>query len=450
LQFPSSGAQRASDHRLAQLARIFVLAFIAGGMLPLAQAAPVAVAGSCGTNWTSKIQPPPTIRVLNSRTGGVWVVDFRDYVGWVMASGEFPTYDPTPVLEAGATAVKQYGWYYTLQGHHRSAYRTASGVCYDVRDDTNDQLFKPEYANPTAKQLQAIAATWNLTLRKNGRFFLTGYRYGGNVACGSDADGWKLYERSMVHCAQQGWDVRKIQSRYYQPGVDFVWSNSSPSGDTDTTAPTVTAPRVALRTGATLGRVVTTLTWGASDKGSGVVDYNIQHRAGDGSWHNVILRDRLATHATFFLKADRSHVFRVRARDKAGNLSSFVAAPKVQPQIVQSSSATLSGTWKAAPDAKASGGGTRYATDQGAKASLAFRGRAIGVVAQRGPGRGLADILVDGKKVATIDLQAAALQERRVVYSTHWISLGEHTISIVVVGTTGRPRVDLDAFVVLR
>lgn len=450
MQFPNSGAQRASDHSLARLGRVLVLAFIAGGMLPLAQAAPAAIAGSCGTNWTSKTEPPPTIRVLNSRTGGVWVVDFRDYVGWVMASGEFPTYDPMAVLEAGATAVKQYAWYYALEGHHRPGYRTAQGVCYDVRDDTRDQLFKPEYANPTDKQLRAVANTWDLTLRKNGRFFLTGYRYGDNVACGSDADGWKLYERSMVRCAQQGWDARKIQSRYYQPGVDFVWSNSSPSGGGDTTAPSVSAPRLGLRSGATLGRVVTTLTWGASDKGSGVVNYNIQHRSGSDSWHNVILRDRTATHATFFLRSDRVHRFRVRARDRAGNLSAFVAAPRVQPDVLQTGSATLSGTWKAAPDARASGGGTRYSTEPGARATLSFSGRAIGVVAQRGPGRGLADILVDGKKVATIDLQAVSLQQRRVVYSVRWSSLGKHIISIVVAGTNGHPRVDLDAFVVLR
>ncbi len=450
MRFPSSGAQRASDHKLAQLARVLVLAVVAGGMLPLVQSAP-AMAGSCGTNWTSKTEPPPTIRVLNSRTGGVWVVDFRDYVGWVMASGEFPTYDPMAVLQAGATAVKQYGWYYALQGHHRAAYRTASGVCYDVRDDTVDQLFKPEFANPTDKQLQAVASTWGLTLRKNGRFFLTGYRYGGQVPCGSDADGWKLYERSMVQCADMGWSFRKIQERYYQPNVQFVWTNSSPSGSGDTTAPKVTAPLTTLRTGATLGRVITTVSWSATDEGgSGVVNYNLQRRSGNGKWRNVILPPGATARATLFLRSDRLHLFRVRARDQAGNLSAFTPALKVLPDVVQSSSAALSGTWKAAPDAKASGGGTRYSTEPGAKASLAFTGRAIGVVAQRGPDRGLADVLVDGTKVATINLQAAALQERRVVYATRWSSLGKHTISIVVASTGGHPRVDLDAFVVLR
>ena len=325
-----------------------------------------------------------------------------------MASGEFPTYDPMPVLEAGATAVKQYGWYYTLEGHHRSAYRTPSGVCYDVRDDTNDQLFKPEFALPTAKQLDAVAATWNLTLRKNGRFFLTTYRYGNDVPCGSDADGWKLYERSMVHCADQGWDLRKIQVRYYQPNIEFVWSGSTPADSGDTVAPTVTTPQMRLRTGTTLGNVITTVTWSASDAGTGVVDYNLQHRAGGGHWHNVILSQPAATSRTLHLRPDRSHQFRVRARDAAGNLSTFVSGPKFYPHVLQTGAATLSGTWKSAPDANASGGETRYATQPGATARLHFQGRAIGIVVQRGPGRGGLPILLDGKKVATIDLQAAS------------------------------------------
>ncbi len=70
-----------------------------------------------------------------------------------MASGEFPAWLPDAVLEVGATAVKQYAWYYALEGHHRSGYRTQGGACYDVRDDTLDQLYRPEQANPRANQL---------------------------------------------------------------------------------------------------------------------------------------------------------------------------------------------------------------------------------------------------------------------------------------------------------
>src|SRR5262245_7215437 len=119
---------------------------------------PVAASG-CGTNWTSRSTPPRTIRVYLTDQHRVIVKNFRSYVPMVMASGEFPSRMPMAVLEAGATAVKQYAWYYALKGNHRAGFRTASGVCYDVRNDTTDQLFRPA-AHPTVKQKQAVANTW--------------------------------------------------------------------------------------------------------------------------------------------------------------------------------------------------------------------------------------------------------------------------------------------------
>jgi hypothetical protein len=54
-------------------------------------------------------------------------------------------------------------------------------------------------------------------------------------------------------------------------------------------------------------------------------------------------------------------------------------------------------------------------------------------------------VYVDGVFVATVDLYAASASYRSVAYARTWSSLGTHTIRIVVVGTAGRPRVDLDA-----
>jgi hypothetical protein len=444
LRFRSSRAQ------LARWAWVVAFAFVGSTALPLILPAQRADAGSCGTNWQSRKVPPPSIKVLNSRTGKVRVVDFRDYVSLVMASGEFPTYDPRAVLEAGATAVKQYGWYYALHGHHRSSYRTASGDCYDVRDDTNDQLFRPEYATPTQKQYDAVAATWGLTLRKRGHFFLTGYRYGGDVACAADADGWRLYERSMVNCAKKGWDRQQIQARYYRPNVTFVWNSLQPAGNGDRTAPKVTAPRIALRQGAQLGHVILTITWSAADSTSGVAGYTLQHRLGSRGWHNVLRAGKMATATTFNARDGRVHQFRVRAIDAAGNVSDFAPGPKIRPQVLQTQAAGLTGTWSNAADARASGGATVFATAPGASATLRFTGLAVGVVGQLGPGRGQATVLIDGKAVGTIDLRAAALVERRVVFSRRWNVRGTHSIRVAVMGTQGRPRFDLDAFVVLR
>jgi hypothetical protein len=50
----------------------------------------------------------------------------------------------------------------------------------------------------------------------------------------------------------------------------------------------------------------------------------------------------------------------------------------------------------------------------------------------------------------TVDLRTSSTQHRRVVYARTFGSSGTHTIEWRVLGTSGRPMVSLDAFVVLR
>jgi UDP-3-O-acyl-N-acetylglucosamine deacetylase len=69
------------------------------------------------------------------------------------------------------------------------------------------------------------------------------------------------------------------------------------------------------------------------------------------------------------------------------------------------------------------------------------------LAALAGTGVSQAEIWVDGVRVKTIDLKAATLKYRQVVWSTAWDVVGTHTVVVKVLGTVGRPRVDVDAFV---
>jgi hypothetical protein len=198
--------------------------FAMGGMVALlaltgtlftATAAPVAASGGSCTGWTSRVTPPKTIRVLLVRSGVVRTVPFHTYVARVMASGEWPTYLPHGTLVAGGFAVKQYAWYHALKGHHRSGYVNRAGRCYDVRNDTNDQLYS-QGAHPTKKQLRALDQLWQISLRRNGRFILTGYRAANTSnRCAADIDGWHLFERSASHCSRIGMSGLDILRHYY-------------------------------------------------------------------------------------------------------------------------------------------------------------------------------------------------------------------------------------------
>ena len=219
--------------------------------------APVMAGGSC-TGWKSITVPPDTIRVGRS-DGTVDEVPFRRYVGKVMGL-EWPSWLPRVALQVGAVAVKQYAWYHAMEGNHRYGFVNSRGRCYDVVDSTRDQLYKPEKVRVGAKIWAAVDRTWGLTLRKNGKFFMTGYRYGADVRCGRDADGWHLYERSVVDCAKRGRTMREIQGRYLNPGLTWhdssegaltslTQTNTQPKSTSSTTPEPKRAPRPDQRVG---------------------------------------------------------------------------------------------------------------------------------------------------------------------------------------------------------
>lgn len=454
IQLVASTTQRRPGRLRRSLPRplcMLVVGFLIALLLPMAlPAAPATAAASCGTNWTSYRTPPKTIRVLLADKGRVVVAQFRSYVAMVMASGEFPTWLPPAVLQTGATAVKQYGWYYAMKGHHRSNYRTASGVCYDVRNDTNDQLFH-SVAHPTQKQLTAVDATWGLTLRKGSRFFLTGYRAGVASKCAADADGWRIYAKSMVDCASKGWTRQQIQQRYYAPRISFIWRSTPPPPPGDSTPPTVAVPEVTPSTDQpNRNSVRVTVTWSATDDKSGVASYHLQERVGAGTWHAVQLSGTTATSVQVDTKPGVRHQFRLKARDKAGNATGWIQGVGFVPQVSESDGAQLHGSWAVSKDSAASGGQTRTTTQKGARASLSFRGSAVGVMASLGPNMGQARISIDGVVVDVIDLNSSSPQDRRVIFSRSWPTRRNHTITVEALGTGPSPRIDVDAFVLLR
>jgi hypothetical protein len=191
-----------------------------GFLLPVgtigAPAAEARAANGC-SSWTSTTRPPDFIRVLRGKNGRVERVPFRKYVITVMGK-EWPSYLPQAVVEAGAVAVKQYGWYHAL-GRARVSPR---GQCYDVRDGTSDQLYKPGRARVRSDHYRAVDKTWNVRLLKQGRFLMTGYRRGNRVACGRDRTGYKLYARSAVQCARRGDNYLEILRRYYGPSLEII------------------------------------------------------------------------------------------------------------------------------------------------------------------------------------------------------------------------------------
>jgi hypothetical protein len=202
-----------------RLFRAVAATAIALGSLAVPTGAGPTLAGSTCTGWTSTFVPPTTIRVYRSALGRTVAVPFRSYVETVIASEWGPTNPPT-ALQAGALAVKQYGWYFARVWRGG---RDAAGHCFDVRDNSYDQVYNPS-RTPAAAHLAAVAATWPLSLRRSGSFFSTSYRAGSEAgACGVAAWSGRLYQRDAADCARRlGETAEQILRRFYGT-IEWVW-----------------------------------------------------------------------------------------------------------------------------------------------------------------------------------------------------------------------------------
>ena len=190
-----------------------------------------AAAASC-SGWTSSEDPPPTIRVFRHATGAVETVNFKPYTKNVL-SREWIGSWTTESLRSGALAVKHYAWYQVL--HWRGG-TNDDGECFDIRDDTADQVYDP--SKPTwTTAAEAVNATWTTRVLKNGQIFPTYYNAGeAGEPCGANANGWKAYQWGTQACGLAGKTAAKIVLTYYYPNVTVV-DDGEPS-PTPTPSPT--------------------------------------------------------------------------------------------------------------------------------------------------------------------------------------------------------------------
>ena len=200
-------------------------------------------------------------------------------------------------------------------------------------------------------------------------------------------------------------------------------------------------PSVVLRTGSLNGSVPVRLGWSATDAGGGLrsvtmtspIAVNLGVTA--NGW-NGVARPAAAT------------TWSLRAADRAGNATT--GSVTRTPVVLSEATATRTGPWTALRNSAYLSGGALRSTAGGASMSWTFTGRSASLAVSRTAVSGRATVYVDGAAAGTIDLRAAATQNRQAVWAKNWGTTGTHTVRVVVAGTSGRPGVILDGLVVLR
>jgi hypothetical protein len=102
------------------------------------------------------------------------------------------------------------------------------------------------------------------------------------------------------------------------------------------------------------------------------------------------------------------------------------------------------GRWANAAYSGYIGGNVRYSAAAGSTARFTFTGSSVHWIGPKGPTRGRALILIDGRAVASVDLWSSSFVSRSVLYSRTFRKAGRHTLTIKVLSTPGRPYVAID------
>jgi parallel beta-helix repeat protein len=210
-------------------------------------------------------------------------------------------------------------------------------------------------------------------------------------------------------------------------------------------------PQFGFRAGqvAANGLVPARISWASTP---GAFGYQLQLQVVGGSWSTVKLGSEMSLYGNVQLKDARTYKARTRVKLATGAWSAWRYSPEIKSGRVGEANPaiTYQGSWSTKASDGAIGGEVRSSSTAGARATYGFTGRAVAWVAPRGPGYGSAEVWVDGVKRATVDLRRDAFEPRRLAFYWAWASAGWHTIQIRVLGTAGHPRVDIDAFTILR
>ena len=230
----------------------------------------------------------------------------------------------------------------------------------------------------------------------------------------------------------------------------------SPSPDA-TSAPSAPIPGVAI------GPPITTLgsrlipsgvelkvAWTAPADGSRISRYDLQVAPDGGTYRAVDLARKTSRSATAAAIANHDYAFRLRARAGDGAPGPWVTS-SVRLARHEESGPDVRATkgWKVARHPRYTGAGARYATARGAELSLAFDGTAVAIVGPRGPGRGRADVLVDGQRVGQFDSNGRTFRPVQLLLTVDGLVPGPHVLAVRVLGTSGRPMVAIDRFLIL-
>ena len=221
---------------------------------------------------------------------------------------------------------------------------------------------------------------------------------------------------------------------------------AEPCTSSDRTAPTVTVDAPDFASDSRSGRFA--ISWQASDgaDGSGVTTYDVEARRVDvvGAPWNPLVGGTREVSWRFGGLPGAAYEFRVRARDRAANVSAPSTAGTVVPFDNLDRAVRYGRGWKVLRREEAYQGSVLRSRRAGSRATVRFRGSRVVLIGRRLPKGGRLLVRVDGTG-RKIRLRGRG-RHRQVLYGTLGLGTQEHTMTLIALG--GGP-VEFDAVAAL-
>ena len=225
--------------------------------------------------------------------------------------------------------------------------------------------------------------------------------------------------------------------------------------DADLIAPITTAPVVSISLGSQVGSSAPlNLEWTGADNvgGSGIASYDVEASRNSGQTWVVVASSLGDPFFSLNAPATGALIYRVRARDVAGNVGDWVLGQKISPQLLRETdrAARYRGFWARLRGAQYTNNAATSAQRRRDAITLTTTSRSLGILASTGPSAGIMQISVNGTLVATVDLWAPTATARQVVWQASWETAVRRTVLLVVAEASRTVHVEIDGFVTLR
>lgn len=220
----------------------------------------------------------------------------------------------------------------------------------------------------------------------------------------------------------------------------------------DSVKPTITAaPTVTLRnnTGPVTAADPVTISWNGTDATSGINHYTLYESKDGGAYTQIAAPTTPSFNKN--LGPGHTYQFEATATDNAGNISTARAGVVYKLSLFQENASAIkySAGWTRQTLSGANGGSVDFATAAGKTATLTFTGFQVSWMSTQGPTRGSATVKLDSGTAATINTHTTSPKTAEIVDVVTAAANGSHKLVVNVLGTSGHPRIDVDAFIVL-